>query len=216
MGTLLVVRHGQAEGNTVHRLVGHSDVPLDDLGRRQADQLADRLETVGVTRIVSSDLSRALDTVRPLAARVGVEPETDPRLREIDNGEWTGLLPSEVDARWPDLWQAYTAGSDVARPGGERWADVRVRVRSFLADLGTPEGTTVIATHGGPCLLFLEWTLGIEFSGNLFAGVVQAPDNASITTILVPGPRLVGYNDVGHLGEAVPDTTPPYEPVTDG
>ena len=213
MGTLLVVRHGRADGNTVHRLVGHSDTPLDELGRRQAERLAARLEKVGVTRIVSSDLSRALDTVRPLATRIGTEPVTDRRLREIDNGDWTGLVPAEIDERWPDLWQSYRNGVDVARPGGERWADVRTRVRAFLADLGDPEGVTVIATHGGPSLLIVEWALGVRFPGNLFAGPIQAPDNASVTTIQLPGPRLIGFNDVGHLDEAVPDTTPPYEPV---
>lgn len=216
MGTLLVVRHGRAEGNTVHRLIGQSDTALDELGRRQATLLADRLEKSGVDRIVSSDLSRALDTVRPLAERIGVEPETDPRLREIDNGQWTGLLPTEIENRWPDLWRAYSSGVDVARPGGERWADVRARVRAFLHDLGDPEGVTVIATHGGPSLLIVEWALGIALKGNVFAGVVQSPDNASVTTILQPGPRLVGFNDVGHLDEPVPDVRQPYAPVTDG
>ena len=216
MGTLLVVRHGRAEGNTVHRLIGQSDTPLDELGRRQAERLADRLGRLGVTRIISSDLSRAVDTVRPLAARLGLEPATDRRLREIDNGEWTGLLPDEIVERWPDLWRSYASGIDVARPGGERWADVRARVRAFLRDLGDPDGVTVIATHGGPSLLIVEWALGISLPGNVFAGVVQSPDNASVTTILLPGPRLVGYNDVGHLDEPVPDTTPPYAPVDDG
>ena len=74
---------------------------------------------------------------------------------------------------------------------------------------------TVIATHGGPSLLIVEWALGTSLPGNVFAGVVQAPDNASVTTIQLPGPRLVGFNDVGHLGAPVPDSIPPYEPVPD-
>ena len=99
MTKLLVIRHGHAQGNAEHRFIGQTDVPLDDLGRLQARALAGRLQRPPIDRIVSSDLSRAIDTITPLAQALDLPIERDPRLREISNGEWSGLLPEEISAR---------------------------------------------------------------------------------------------------------------------
>ena len=194
---LVVVRHGQAEGNTAHRFIGWSEVPLDDVGRRQATLVAERLATVGVERIVSSPIRRALDTARPLADMLGLEPVEDPGVKEIGNGDWTGLLPQEIEARWPDIWHRYVTGTDVDRPGGERWADVRSRVRASLEALAADAIPTAVFTHGGPIILAAEWALGLELPGNIFRGPLAAPANTSITTI--EGGKLISYADAGHL-----------------
>lgn len=208
---LVVIRHGTAEGNRHHRFIGWSPVRLDDDGHRQAEAVADRLQQAGVSRVVSSDLIRAVETARPLAERLGVELETDERLREVNNGDWTGMLPTEIADRWPELWEAYVSGEDVARPGGEQWADVRARIRTALTDLADEDTTTAVFTHGGPVLLAAEWALDAAFPGNIFRGPLAAPSNASITTIET-GPRLLGYADVGHLWPlATLDV--PYSPV---
>ena len=206
--TLIVVRHGEAEGNDDHRLIGQSEVPLTERGRRQAEALARRLAGEPVTRIISSDLTRSLDTIRPLAGTVGVVPETDPRLREIDNGEWTGLLPSEIRSRWPELWEAYLAGEDVLRPGGERWRDVARRVTAGVSPLLDERGTVVVATHGGPALILALWASGQPVAGNIFRSRLGALHNASIT-VIDAGPRLVSFNDIGHLN-TVPDRRLPF------
>lgn len=209
--TLIVVRHGSAEGNREHRFIGWSDVGLNAVGWEQAHALAERLADVGVTRVVSSDLRRAVETATPLAERLALEIEPDPRLREVNNGEWTGLLPEEIAERWPSLWEAYVAGEDVPRPGGERWAQVRERVRAALADrLG--EETVVAVTHGGPVILAAEWALGLTLPGNIFKGPLAAPANGSLT-VVVSGPRLLSYADTGHVTSlALLDV--PYAPVT--
>ncbi len=124
--TLLVIRHGEAEGNHDHRFIGQSDVPLSDLGRRQADTVGAYLASKGVTRIISSDLQRAVNTARPLADRIGLDIEIDVRLREILNGDWAMHLPEEIEAGWPDLWRRYRSGEDVQRPNGETWGAVGV------------------------------------------------------------------------------------------
>jgi broad specificity phosphatase PhoE len=210
MATLLVVRHGQAAGNLEHRFIGQSDVPLDDLGWAQAEALADRLSVMEISRIVASDLQRTVNTVAPLAARLGLEVETDPRLREIRNGEWTGLLPQEIANTWPDLWTSYVDGTDVLRPGGESWADVRTRVIEAAEELSRSEGSIVVCTHGGPALHLVMWAAGLDAIGNVFSGRFGRVENAAISTIAFPGPRLVGYNDTGHL-QIVPDGAIPYD-----
>jgi probable phosphoglycerate mutase len=219
---LLVIRHGRAEGNTEHRFIGQSNVPLDELGRAQALALADRLRGTAIDRIVSSDLSRAIDTISPLAEAIEVPIEPDPRLREISNGLWSGLLPDEIAARWPELWTAYRSGEDVLRPDGEQWSTVRQRAIEAVREHSATGGVIVVCTHGGPALNLALWAGGFPPGGNIFKGRLAAVDNTSITTIEVTGTdrpggveevRLVGFNDVGHLTGALPDDGLPFDPV---
>ena len=199
-GTIFVIRHGEAEGNHDHRFIGQSDVPLSDLGRRQADKVGGHLASKGVTRIVASDLQRAVDTAQPLADRIGLDIETDARLREILNGDWAMHLPAEVKTGWPDLWRRYESGEDVERPNGETWGAVGVRVREVLEELaGGGDGTIAVFCHGGPTLWAAYWALGIHLDVSLFHGPLHPAGNASITSITVPGPKLVAYNETAHL-----------------
>lgn len=213
MGRLLLIRHGRAEGNGQHRFLGWLDAPLDPAGREQARLLAARLAGSGVTRIVTSDLARAAATAAPLAGLLGIDPEPDPALREIANGEWTGLTPDEIRAGWPELFAEYVGGTDVLRPGGERWAMVGERVVGALRRLAEGDaGVTAVFTHAGPVLLGAAWALGLTLPGNVFRGPLAAPENTSVTTIAVPGPTLLGYNDVGHLA-GLPRLDVPYAPA---
>lgn len=205
---LLVIRHGQAEGNNEHRFIGQSDVPLSALGHGQAAAVADHLAASGVDRVVSSDLRRAVDTAQPLADRLGLPIEVDPRLREIRNGDWAMRLPQEVMAEWPELWERYRAGEDVPRPNGESWADVGVRVREALEQLaGASARVTAVFAHGGPTLWAAYWALGLQLEVSLFHGPLHPASNASITSITLPGPKLQAFNETGHLpGELAPDS----------
>jgi broad specificity phosphatase PhoE len=218
MTKLLVIRHGHAQGNAEHRFIGQTDVPLDDLGHLQAGALAARLQSTPIDRIVSSDLSRAIDTITPLAAAIGIPIERDPRLREISNGEWSGLLPGEISARWPDLWTSYRAGEDVLRPGGEQWAAVRERVVAAAREHAASGGVIVLCTHGGAGLNLALWAAGFPAGGNIFMGKLGALANTSITTIEIDADsvnemRLVGFNDVGHLAGSTLDLRRPFDPV---
>src|SRR6476646_703601 len=98
MATLLLVRHGETDWNASGRLQGHTDRPLNDYGRRQAAELAARLEADEVGAIYASDLSRAKETAEILGARLGLPVLRDPDLRERNWGSWEGLTPSERDA----------------------------------------------------------------------------------------------------------------------
>ena len=211
MGRIVLVRHGEAEGNREHRLIGWSDVGLTALGHHQAGLVADRLGSTEIARVVSSDLRRTMQTAEPLARTLDIEALREPRLREINNGAWTGFSPDQVAKNWPELWQRYVAGEDVPRPEGERWADVRERVVSALEEYLAADGTTIIFTHGGPVVISAAWASGVRIEGNVFKATIGAAENTSFCTI-VSGPRLVGYNDVGHL-RAIADSDVPYAPV---
>jgi broad specificity phosphatase PhoE len=202
--TYLLIRHGEAEGNRERRLIGQTDVALSDLGRQQAEALADRLVDLPITAFISSDLQRAYDTVDVAATRLGMTVRPETRLREINNGEWNGLLPDEVAAAYPDMWQRYRDGEDVPRPGGERWVDVQRRSIGFLLDDAATRQAgdlIVIGTHGGPVITSVMWAAGAPIEGNIFTGAFAPASNASITSIELPHGRIVSVNDTGHLGK---------------
>lgn len=203
MTRILVVRHGEAEGNREHRFIGQIDAPLTDHGRQQVKALTERLVAVGITRVVSSDLRRAAETVAPTAAALNLGVEHDRRWREIANGEWADLVAAEVAEGWPDLWSRYRDGEDVDRPGGECWGDVQARaveaVKELVAGLDSND-TVLVGTHAGPALGILRWAIGLPPVGSVWRGPFGRLHNTSISTISLPGPRLHTVNDTGHLG----------------
>ncbi len=96
MTTLLLVRHGETDWNAEGRLQGHTDRPLNDHGRRQAKELADRLAgEEAVDAIYASDLSRATETAEIVGERLGLPVVVDPDLREKHWGNWEGLTGDE-------------------------------------------------------------------------------------------------------------------------
>lgn len=204
MTTFLIVRHGEAEGNREGRFIGQIDVPLTDLGRNQVERLAPTLMDLGVTRVVSSDLQRAAETVKPVAERLGLMLEFEPRLREIANGEWAGLMAEDIATRWPERFAAYRAGEDVARDGGERWEDVQRRVRDAMIELAsqsTNDDVVLVGTHAGPAMAIARWAAGHPPIGNVFTSEFPALANTSVSTFQMVAsiPRLIEYNRTHHL-----------------
>ena len=97
MTTLLLVRHGETDWNAEGRLQGHTDRPLSDYGRRQAQELAGELEDEELKAIYSSDLVRARGTAEIVGERLGLPVVLDPDLREKNWGTWEGLNAVERD-----------------------------------------------------------------------------------------------------------------------
>ncbi|HEX6987913.1 MAG TPA: histidine phosphatase family protein, partial [Bacillota bacterium] len=101
--TLFLVRHGTTDWNEAGRLQGQSDIPLNDQGRRDAAMAAQRLAEAGIlpAAVYSSDLARAVETARVIAARLGRPPvHLDARLRERFLGAAEGLTRAEAEARF--------------------------------------------------------------------------------------------------------------------
>jgi broad specificity phosphatase PhoE len=93
--TLLLVRHGETDWNAEGRLQGHTDRPLNEYGRRQAKELAERLADEPVDAIYASDLSRAKETAEIVGERLGLPVVIDADLREKNWGNWEGLTGDE-------------------------------------------------------------------------------------------------------------------------
>lgn len=150
---LVLWRHGRTSWNVEHRFQGQSDIPLDEVGRAQADAAALALAELAPAALISSDLDRARSTAEALAVRTGLDVITDPALRETYAGAWEGLTRTELLEQYPDELAAWAAGEDV-RPGGdgERRSEVADRVvagiAGALAQLA-PGQTLIVVTHGG-------------------------------------------------------------------
>ena len=162
MTTVYLVRHGATEWNHTRRAQGTADIELNDAGRAQAEEAADRLAQAAIEAVYSSDLKRALDTARPIAQRHGLDVVTDPRFQEIDQGEWTGLHVDEIARRWPTEWGPARHYSK--RPGGETPADVRKRALAGLKDAVQrhPSGGLVVVSHGGTIRTLSAEALGYD------------------------------------------------------
>lgn len=153
MTRVIVIRHGNSVNNALRRNTGHADVPLSPLGFAQAECLADYLvKNEKIDAIYASDLSRAIDTVKPTAERLGLTVHTERDLRETDVGAWTNLVYEDAMALYPEIRERRKSDPTVPCPEGESNAAVFARVAAVLARLlkKHTEGCIVIATHAFP------------------------------------------------------------------
>jgi broad specificity phosphatase PhoE len=193
--TILLVRHGETDGNAA-RILQRADVPLNERGMRQAEQLAGRLSADGFAHILCSDLVRARMTAAPLAARSGIVIEESPLLQERNFGNLRGVPIADLTED--------PFGLDFAPPNGEDWPTFHARVADALALIVSRRrgvgGTLVVITHGLVCRAVVERHV-------LLADGVVAPerfDNTSVTVLHEDAPHRVGLlNCTRHLVAAV-------------
>lgn len=143
---LLLARHGQSEWNAAGRWQGQADPPLSERGRAQAHAAA--RQAGAFDAIFASDLSRALDTSMIISSAIGVGPViVDPRLKERDAGEFSGLTRDEIEARFPGALAArrWPAGWE---PDEVLLARVWAALDGILEHAGG-SGTVLAVTHGG-------------------------------------------------------------------
>ena len=134
---IVLARHGETAWNRERRFQGsREDVALNDAGREQARELAERAAGEGFAALYASPLARARETAEIIGARIGLEVRLDERLREHDVGDWTGRLKDDVAREDPDGWAAFgAAGEDFRFPGGESLAEQQERVVAALVDV---------------------------------------------------------------------------------
>ncbi|WNB85878.1 histidine phosphatase family protein [Cellulomonas sp. ATA003] len=187
-GRLVLLRHGRTAWNDTGRLQGRSDVPLDDVGQRQAVAAAATLRDPAPALVLSSDLRRAHDTARVLAHASGAPLRTDPRLRERDFGAWEGLTGDRIAATWPDAYAAWRRGDEPVEMAAEARAAVGHRVAAAVTDaVGcvADGGTLVVVGHGGALSTAMAALLGMT-PGEWFG--VYAMGNGR-WSVLEPNPR---------------------------
>ena len=153
--TLVLLRHGETDWNLTGRAQGHADVPLNSTGHAQAKDVAAVLAGFSPVRLWSSDLARARQTADAISEATGLSVECDPRLREYDVGERSGMTLAEAAERLPEAYAAYRAGTSATLvPGEETTEQVRDRVVPALLDCfdALDAGESGVAVLHGACL----------------------------------------------------------------
>ena len=166
MATLILVRHGETDWNRARRWQGHADTTLNELGRRQATDLATALAGEPVAAVYSSDLRRAQETAAIVADAHGLEVRVEPRLREINFGEWEGLTTAEIHDPYPTFVRDWPPDEGKPFPGGETYVAMGARVVAALEEIGRRhrDETVVVILHGGPIRGALAHAAGITYA----------------------------------------------------
>lgn len=188
---ILIARHGETDWNRNGRWQGHADTPLNSEGLKQAEMLAEKVSGKGITRIYSSDLSRARITAEIVGRYVGITEVTmDKRLRERNLGSLEGLSSAEISgiigvpASHLDIRKIGKAGSI------ESWAEFSGRVMEAISDIREKnQGDNVlIVAHGGVMMATSMSILGEDRGFRKFS-------NGELLTLSFTKDWSVGFED---------------------
>ena len=201
---VLLVRHGQSQGNAERRFGGHSPTPLSELGHRQAEATARALSDKGVTAIYSSDLLRAVQTAEPLARATGLKITKTSALRERGVGLMEGLTFEEAAAAHPEEYAALIRRDfEHVLVGGESYRQ--------LLDRAAAELDRAIERHRGGTLALFSHTGTICILALHLMGALDAPhlkpvwlssSNCGVTRFSIEHGGLIrikALNDTRHL-----------------
>lgn len=197
-GQIVLVRHGRTALNARGHLQGRIDEPLDDLGRRQAQALADHLggQLSANDRVIASPLGRARDTASAIAGAAGLPVVVDERWIELSYGVFEGRPQSSVP---PETWQDWRTDPHFAPPEGESLSAVAARVEAACHELVTTavDRTIVVVSHVSPIKAAVAWALGTDAASSWRMHL----DTATVTRLTVTpnGVSLRSFNESHHL-----------------
>lgn len=204
MVKFLIVRHGFSLSNKDGTFTGQLDIELSEEGKLQAAAVTKYLlQNYRIDAVYSSDLSRAVDTVKGVADALNLPVNTDKDLREFYCGKWEGLTVKEVEELYPEdlrLWRNQDEIEYAGPTGGETRAQIGERAINTLIKIAKENDgkTVVVATHGGTIKAMQKYfndPLNLSAGGwatNASTTVVEYDDG--VFTL-----RLNGYDD--YLGD---------------
>jgi len=159
---LLLLRHGRTAWNLERRIQGHLNAGLDETGHAQSRAAAKEIAAHRPALLWSSDLTRARDTAAYVGEACGLDPVTDPRLREYHLGSLQGRTLAEVAETMPEVYAGFRRG-DFEAADGETTAEVGARMTEALRELleATPPGGLAVAvSHGAAIRVGLAEMMG--------------------------------------------------------
>lgn len=206
---LFLVRHGETDDNHAGVFQGQAGKGLNARGVSQAQKLALRIGDlephVDIHALYTSDLERAVATADLLSQVLGLAVIVDEGLREVFVGEWQGKTMKDVEALYPEEVAAWRAGLDVARGGGETYAELAARMGEALARIAHAHAgkNVVVVSHGAAIKAYVASLFGNVMNGMRALGTLS---NTGVTLLERDrdlGTRLVVWNDVSHLRDPV-------------
>jgi broad specificity phosphatase PhoE len=150
---IYLVRHGQTEFNHAQRLQGQWDSALTELGQEQARRMGNHLKALVDDHqrwsITASPLGRTVRTAEIIRETIGLNCEIalDPRIQEVNVGEWEGFHHHEIEAVAPGVMKE--PGWLLRAPGGECYDDISSRIASFITEIDESDGRRrIVVSHG--------------------------------------------------------------------
>ena len=207
MVKILIVRHGHSLGNEQKLITGHYNCDLSHTGYAQSKLLCDYIvNNLKVDAFYSSDLIRAVNTIKPAADALNLPVNLEPDFRELGVGVWDGLLFDDIAKLYPEDFKAWTNKEpDFCPEGGETWENLVNRSTKRLRELGEENDgkTIIIATHGGVIKVLLECFSGASQND------LEWVSNASITEFWYDNGsfeiKSVSFDDyLGNLTSSLP------------
>lgn len=203
---VLLIRHGQSQGNAERRFGGHSPTPLSERGQAEAEATARALASEEIAAIYSSDLLRAVQTAEPLAHAKGLEIRTSSAFRERSVGLMEGLTFEEAAERFPDEYAALLRRDfEHVMTNGESYRQLLDRAwRELDRAISEHQGRTIaLFSHTGTICI-----LSLHLMGALDAPALRpvwiASSNCGITRFDLHADGFVRVrvvNDTRHLLE---------------
>jgi len=203
--TLILVRHGRTAWNKEERFRGRTDLPLDEMGLRQADAVGRRIaERYHPTAMYTSPLLRARQTAEGICRQVGLTARPDQGLLDLDYGALSGLSMPEAEERFPSLYRAWLEAPHTVRfPQGESLDDVRARAMERVQTLEKDhrDEQVVLVSHIVVCRVLFCALLEVGLDHFWLFRL----DPASISVFALSGGHgtLSAANDVCHLERAL-------------
>jgi probable phosphoglycerate mutase len=190
---ILLARHGETDWNSERRWQGHADRPLNEVGREQARELAESLADRTIDVVYSSDLLRAHQTALIVAQRLGLPVDVDAGLREVDVGDWSGRVHTEIEGRDPDGYRRWQEGGK-GWGGGESYEEMGERVVAAVLRLAArhhPGETVLIVTHGGSIRACRATAAGLDYAASRVSAIGSMA-NCEVAELHVADGRLAG------------------------
>lgn len=199
--TVLLIRHGETEWNTLGKFQGCTDIALSDEGVKQAKLLKDRIQGK-FDYIYTSPLSRALETAKILVDGIDKKVIIEPEIREINFGAWEGLTIKEISTKHPEIFNAWRTDrfESFILGGDNSIKNAANRAKKCIIDIVSKHKgeKIVIVAHGG---IIKAGLIGVfEWDMTMYHKI--ALGNTCINTLTFEEdfrPSLIGLNDTNHL-----------------
>ena len=199
---IYLIRHGQTDWNLQGRIQGSHDIPLNEMGLKQAECLAQGMKNRPVKKIFCSTLKRALTTAKALGTIQNAPIIEKRQLIEVEFGEWEGLTWNEIQKTYPKEYRHWSLRpAESAPPGGENQNEILNRCRQVVKEIINETGgreDVAVVSHGATLAYLLTCMLK---PNSLEESIIV--ENASITTVnyqpLTEDFILLDRNDTAHL-----------------
>lgn len=200
-----MVRHGETDWNIEGRAQGQTDTPLNPKGFAQAQLLGSRLASVEFAAAYASDLTRVMETAKPIMSGRDLDLQAMPELREKRYGQWEGMSFKDVEAKFPELYkQLFQDDIDFAPPDGESDSDVCRRVGLATEKLRSAhkgDANVLVVAHGGSLRAMMVNILNMP--ADYMWRFKLANGSLSIISLYEGGGATLDLlNDTNHLGDA--------------